>query len=90
MLKVSPLSTDDDRRLGPAEQDHHTQGGPGKSKLLSEEFVDDTLGRERRLRDSRRVSWSFADPGEAEDIESQNLQGLQLIAFVWRRTQAAT
>ena len=79
-VEGSALSTDDDGRLGPIVQDHHMQGGHRKSKLLSEEFVDDTIGRERCLRDSRKVSWSFADPDEAEDIKNQNLQVLLLVA----------
>ena len=35
----SPLCTDDDRRSGPAEQDHQSQGGPEESKHF--EIVDD-------------------------------------------------
>ena len=37
----SPLFTDDDRRSGPAEQDHQSQGGPGESKHQEYENIDD-------------------------------------------------
>ena len=39
----SPLFTDDDRRSGPAEQDHQSQGGPGESKHQEYENIDEEL-----------------------------------------------
>ena len=47
-----PLFTDDDRRSGPAEQDHQSQGGPVKSKHqdyknIDDEFTPEVIDRAR-------------------------------------------
>ena len=57
---------------------------------MSEEVVDNANGRERRLRDSKRVSWSFAGPDEAEDVGSQNQLVLQLIGVLGEKDAGRT
>ena len=65
----SPLFTDDGRRLGPAEQDHQSQGGPGKSKHQEYENIDDEFTPEVIERACSNYARFSGIPREAVNAE---------------------